>query len=172
MDAEVAARGRGQQAAQRVERAGAYGALPRVGVVAGPGRVRLAEVRFGDVHEPGIGLEGVVERLAVAAPVGQVADLGGGEVLPAAAGAFGVGDVAGGLLQVGHQPPALEHLGEQVGDAFAGDVRAAELGYRVVSVLAEHAVVERGGATAGLVGVLGARGRRQVRVELVQVQPA
>ena len=54
-----------------------------------------------------------------------------------------VGDVAGALLEVAHQPAPLEHLGEDVRRLLAGQVDAAELGDRVVAVLDEHLLVER-----------------------------
>jgi hypothetical protein len=41
------------------------------------------------------------------------------------------------LLEIGHQPTPLEHLGEDVGYALARYVRSAQLGDRVVTVLAE-----------------------------------
>jgi len=169
VDPEVASGCRGQQAAHGVERLGADG--PLVGgrlVVRRPGMESL-EVRLRAADEPGVGLERVVEHFAIAPPVGGVADLGRGDVLPAAVRALGVGHVAGRLFQVRHQAAALEDLGQDVGDALAGDVGAAELGDRVVAVLAEHAGVERGGAAGRAVGVA-VRGRlRQVRVELVEV---
>ena len=90
VDAEVAARRGGQQAAQRVRCAGAHGPVPGARVVAGAQRVCVAEVVTGRGHEPGVGLERVVERLLVAAPVGRVVDLGRRDVLPAAAGALSV----------------------------------------------------------------------------------
>jgi hypothetical protein len=80
--------------------------------------------------------------------------LGRHVVLPGAARPVGVRDIAGGLLEIGHEPAPLEHLGQQVGHALAGQVDAAELGHRVVAVLAEHALVE-------LVGPAGADGRRR-----------
>ena len=64
-----------------------------------------------------------------------------------------IGHVARGLLEISHEPAPLEHLGEDVGGALAGQVHAAQLGDRVVAVLAEDALVE-------LVGAGGADGRR------------
>jgi hypothetical protein len=74
-----------------------------------------------------------------------------------------VGDVAGGLLEVGGQPSPLDPLGQQVRDVLERHVRAAELGHRVVAVLREHPLVE----------LLGAGGRvlaPQVVGELVEEQ--
>ena len=76
-------------------------------------------------------------------------DFRGHVILPATARAFGIRHVAGGLLQVRHQAAPLEHLGQDVRHAFAGDVGAAELRDRIVAVLAEHAGVE-------FIGALGA----------------
>ena len=172
VDPDVAAGGGGQQAAQRVERFRAHCAFPgRRRVVPGP-RVDSAEVLLGMFQPAGVGLERVVEDFAVAPAVGEVVDLRRGDVLPAAFGPFGEGDVAGRLLEVGHQAPALEDLRQHVGDAFAGDVCAAELGDRVVAVLAEHPVVELGGALVALVGGLVGPGSRQSGVELVEVEAA
>ena len=53
-----------------------------------------------------------------------------------------VRDVAGRLLEVGHEPAPLEDLGEQVRRLLARQVHASELGDGVVAVLEEHAVVE------------------------------
>jgi hypothetical protein len=53
-----------------------------------------------------------------------------------------VGDVAGGLLEVGGQPAALQDLREHVRDPLGRDVRAAELRDRVVAVAKEHVLVE------------------------------
>ena len=59
-----------------------------------------------------------------------------------------VGDVARGLLEVGAQPRALQDLRQDVRDPLAGDVRAAELGDRVVAVADEDPLVELRGALA------------------------
>ena len=53
-----------------------------------------------------------------------------------------VGNVARRLLEVGHQAAPLEHLGQEVRGALARQVHAAELGHRIVAVLAEHPLVE------------------------------
>ena len=81
-----------------------------------------------------------------------------------------VGDVARGLLEVGAQPRPLEHLGQDVGDPLAGDVRAAELGDGVVAVADEDPLVELRGARA-LAGHV-PRAVGHVVGELVQEQPA
>ena len=74
-------------------------------------------------------------RRRSARAVGMPVQLGGHVVLEAAAGAVRVRDVARRLLEVRHQPAPLEHLGQQVGCALAGEVHAAELRHRVVAVL-------------------------------------
>ena len=90
-----------------------------------------------------------------------------------AAGPVGVGDVAGGLLQVAGQPPPLEHLGQDVRRALHRDVGAAELGDGVVAVLRQDPVVERlrPGASDALAGARAA-GSVVGRQELVEQQPA
>jgi hypothetical protein len=69
-------------------------------------------------------------------------ELGRHVIAPVAARAIRVRDVAGGLLEVGHEPAPLEHLGQDIGRALAGEVHAAELGHGVVAVFREHALVE------------------------------
>src|SRR5262249_33871912 len=80
-------------------------------------------------------------------------------------------DVAGRLLEVGGETASLQRLGEDVGDPLAGDVRAADLGYRVVAVADEDALVELRGAFA-LGGVEGASSLGRVGGELFQIEPA
>ena len=75
-------------------------------------------------------------------PSGAPEDLRVAVVAVPTAEARVVGDVAGGLLEVGHEPTPLEHLGEQVRGLLAGQVHATELGDRVVAVLEEDPVVE------------------------------
>ena len=53
-----------------------------------------------------------------------------------------VGDVARRLLEVGHQPPPLEQLRQDVRGLLARQVHAAELGDRVVAVLDEDLLVQ------------------------------
>ena len=81
-----------------------------------------------------------------------------------------VGDVARRLLEVGGQPPALQDLGEHVGDPLAGDVGAADLGDRVVAVADEDALVEARGALA-LDAVERPLAVRHVAGELLEEQP-
>ena len=99
-------------------------------------------------------------RSARAAAAGRARRARGSD--PAARRPIRVGDVAGGLLEVGHEPAPLEHLGQDVGRALARQVHAAELGHRVVAVLEEHPLVESLGAR-GAEGVGPAhRSRRRV----------
>ena len=84
-----------------------------------------------------------------------------------------VGDVAGALLEVAHQPAPLEHLGEDVRRLLARQVDAAELGDRVVAVLDEDLLVELLGprhADGGVDRVVA--GDVEVADELVEEQPA
>ena len=84
-----------------------------------------------------------------------------------------VGDVTGRLFHVGHEPASFEHLCEQVGRLFAGEVDPAELGDRIVAVLEENPIVELlgpGQAYRGIDAVVAAH--VQVAHELVQEQPA
>ena len=89
------------------------------------------------------------EQLVHRRPVGLAQPL---VAVVAIAGAAGhrlvVGDVAGGLLEIGGEAAALQHLGEDVGDPLAGHVRAPHLGDRVVAVAHEDALVEARGALA------------------------
>ena len=83
-----------------------------------------------------------------------------------------VGDVAGRLLEVGHEPAPLEHLGEHVRRLLAGQVHAAELGHRVVAVLEEDPVVELLGAPQSHGGVdADVAAHVEVAHELVEEQP-
>jgi hypothetical protein len=133
--------------------------------------VALGEVGAQRRQRPGVGLEHPVERGDVVVGVRRGHHVRVAVVAPPAAGAVVVGDVAGGLLQVRRQPPPLDQLGEQVGGLLHGDVRAAELGHRVVAVLAEDPLVEALGAAALAAAPLAGR-RRQVAGELVDQQPA
>src|SRR5262249_33922372 len=80
-----------------------------------------------------------------------------------------VRDVARGLLQVGGEAAALQHLGEDVGDPLAGDMRAAELRDRVVAEAAEDPLVEAGRALS-LFALERTAARGHVRRELVEVE--
>ena len=53
-----------------------------------------------------------------------------------------VGDVAGALLEVAHQPTPLEDLREQIRGLFARQVDTTELGNRVVAVVEEDTLVQ------------------------------
>ena len=53
-----------------------------------------------------------------------------------------VGDVAGALLEVAHQPTPLEHLGQHVRRLLARQVHPTQLGDGVVAVLEEHLLVQ------------------------------
>src|SRR5262249_6413129 len=75
------------------------------------------------------------------------------------------------LLEVGAHPRPLEDLREDVRDPLAGDVRAAELGHRVVAVADEDPLVELCRAAA-LVAVPRRAGRRQRVRELIEEQAA
>jgi hypothetical protein len=53
-----------------------------------------------------------------------------------------IGDVARRLLEVGGQPPPLEHFRDDVRHPLAGEVGAADLSDRVVAELDEDALVK------------------------------
>ncbi len=170
--ADVGSRRRRQQAAQRVQGLGADRRLvDAVGVVRGL-RVARAEVILHRRDPFRVGLERAVHRGDEAIVQRAAGELGGDVILPAAARFRRVGDVARGLLEVRHQPAPLEHLREEVRHALAGQVGAAELRHRVVSVFVEDAGVEA-------VGAVGPdRGPRRPRLpgadlaeELVEEQP-
>ncbi len=142
VDAHVGQRGCRQDAPHGVERLGLDG-LPvdEVGV----GRVLRRLVPEELLHlrrQAGVGVEQAVEIADVPGAQRPGHDFGIPVVAVAPAQAGVVGDVAGRLLQVGHEPAPLEHLGEHVGCLLAGEVDASELGDRVVAVLEEDAVVE------------------------------
>ncbi len=135
----------GQQAAQEVERLGADRAPPGALGLAVAARPALGRPRLDGLEAARVDPEQLVHRRAV----------GGAEVVvgvvAVAAGALDrlvVGDVAGRLLEVGGEPAALKDLREHVRDPLAGDVRAADLGDRVVAVADEDALVEARGALA------------------------
>ena len=167
-DPHVRQRARRQQPAQQVERLCLDRALVgRRGLV---GRARKLLGRPGDDPRQRLRVdrEQLVHRLRVAqAELGVV-------VVAVAARRVGhrrvIGDVARGLLQVGAQPGPLEDLREDVGDPFAGDVRAAELRDRVVAVPEEDPLVQLCRALA-LAGVAAGARRRHVAGELVEEQP-
>src|SRR2546428_5509144 len=99
-------------------------------------------------------MEGAVERRHV--PLAErVVELGGDVIAVAAAGTVVVRDVTRRLLEVGHEAPPLEHLGQDIGRPLARQVDAAELSDRVVAVLEEDALVELLGARTASVSKLG-----------------
>jgi hypothetical protein len=83
-----------------------------------------------------------------------------------------VGDVPGALLQVAHEPTALEDLRQHIRGLLAGQVHSAELGDRIVAVLDEDLFVEflgsvqAGGGIDGPITV-----DLEVTDELVEEQP-
>ena len=147
VDPDVGHGRRGQEAAEGIEGLGPDGhAVDRLGVAVGPREARGEELAH--ARQPGrIGLEGPVQRghIALAQRAGQLV---GDVIAPPALGPIVVGDVAGGLLEVGHEPAPLQHLGQEIGRALAREVHSAELGDRVVAVLEEDALVQLLGATA------------------------
>ena len=143
VEADVGERRGGEQAAQRVERLGLDRlAVDEVAVV----RVLGILGRHPRTHEGQqlpVGVEHAVEATDVARPVRRFEDLGGAEVpVVAALQPVVVGDVAGRLLEVGHEPAPLENLGEHVGGLLACQVHPAQLRHGVVAVLDEDLLVE------------------------------
>ena len=120
-----------------------------------------------------VGVEHAVHLADVARPEpaghhGRIAEVA---IAPAEPGV--VGDVAGALLEVAHQPAPLEHLGEDVRRLLARQVNAAELGDGVVAVLEEHPLVELLGALEADGGVDAVvAGDVEVADELVEEQAA
>ena len=103
----------------------------------------LREPRLQLGQQLAVGVEHAVHVADVAGPERRVEDLGVAVVaVVAGAEPLVVGDVARRLLEVGHEPAPLEHLGEHVGRLLAGQVHATELGHRVVAVLDEDPLVE------------------------------
>ena len=97
--------------------------------------------------------------------------LGRHQVAPAVAAPFGVGNVARGLLEVRHQAPSFQDLGQDIRNVLARQMNAAELRDRVVSVVVEHLLVQPFGAGRAD-GRRGRRGRvRDLIGELVEEQP-
>ena len=94
------------------------------------------------------------------------------EIPPVLASALGVRDVSRRLLEVRHQPAALEHLGEDVGRVLHSDVHATQLRDRVVAVLVEDLLEQSLGARGADVTprVARCRGRCDRRSELVEKQ--
>ena len=130
------------------------------------------EALRGPVHHPRqaarVGVEEEVHRGLVLGPQRRVPPV----AVPPALGDRGViGDVAGGLLQIGGEPPALEHLRHDVRHPFAGDVGAAELRHGIVAVAEEDPPVEPGGAIALLAVECPRDAGLEVAGELVEEQP-
>ena len=126
VDAHVGERGGRQQPAEQVERL-AWTARARAASdspsTRGYDESTHARTRG---SSSGVGVEQRVHRGVVLGP-----ELGVAVVAIAAAGHRRVvGDVAGGLLEVGAEARALEDLRQHVRDPLAGDVGAAELGDR------------------------------------------
>ena len=90
----------------------------------------------------GVCLERPVQGPSEGVPRLLIGQLTRDDVLPPSVGAVGIRDIARRLLEIRHQPSPLEHFGQDVRHALAGDVGAAELGDGVVSVLVEHPRVE------------------------------
>ena len=134
-------------------------------------RVAPAEVLLHRLEPPGVGLEHEVERRLEVALERRPADLRRHVVAPAPAGPVRVRDVAGRLLEVGHEAAPLEELREHVGDALAREVDTAQLRDRVVPVLDEDALEEplRPGRADAPCGRRPLHGRVG---ELVEEQPA
>ena len=142
-DADIGPGGRGQEPAGAVEGLGADGRAPGgVALVRRPRKPR-APVLAHEIDAARIGLEGAVEGLDVARPERVAIQLGGHVVPEAAVRPVGVRHVAGRLLEIRHEAAPLEHLGQEVRGALAGQVDAPELRHRVVPVVAQHALVER-----------------------------
>ena len=147
----------GSRPAQGVERFGLHRlAVHEIGVAGLLGEA-LGHPGPHDRQQAAVGVEHAVHVPDVPGPVGRVENFGGAKVpVVAALEPVVVGDVAGRLLQVRHQPSPLEHLGEHVGGLLAGQVHAPQLGHRIVAVLDEDLLVE-------LLGPLEAYGRIQER---------
>ena len=141
-EADVGRRRRRQQAAQRVERFRANHRFVDAVGIRRRLRVSRAEMRLHFRDPACVGLERVVERANERLAKRRSIELGGHVIFPTAVRPIDVRNVARRLLEVRHQASPLQHFREDVRDAFARDVCAAELCDRVVSVLAEHACVE------------------------------
>ena len=174
VDADVGQRPGRQQAAQGVEALGPDGLAVHEVRVAGLAGVTGGQPGLGLVEQLAVGVEHAVHVAHVAGAEGRVEQARVAEVAVVAGGeALVVGDVAGGLLEVGHQPAPLEHLGQDVRGLLAGQVDAAELGHRVVAVLEEDLLVELLGPLQADRGVdRGVTGDVQLTDELVQEEPA
>ena len=172
VDAHVGQRRGRQEAAEGVERLGPDRlAVDEVGVTrlpgmpdGQPGLGRLQQLAVGVEHPVHVAHVPGAERRVEQTRVPVVAVVTGGEALV-------VGDVAGRLLEVGHQPAPLENLGQQVRRLFASQVDPAQLGHGVVPVLEEDLLVEilgPGQPDGGVHG--GVPGDVQLPDELVEEQ--
>ncbi len=137
---EVGERAGGKESAQQVEGFGTGRRLPRPVGLALFMRELLADRVGHRLHEPAVGCEqGVGRGLVVGMrelcpPVVQEPAVRTGPV---------EAHVAGRLLEGRDPDPAvLQRLGGQGRDLLDGDMRARELGHRVVAVADEHALVE------------------------------
>jgi hypothetical protein len=121
----------------------------------------------------GVGVEQAVHVPHVAGAQVGLQDVGVPVVPEAPADAGVVGDVAGRLLEVGHEPTPLQDLGEDVRGLLTGEVDTAQLGDRVVAVVVEDGLVELlgpGEADRGVHRLVA--GDVQVDDELVEEEPA
>ena len=112
----------------------------RIALLAGvtgdePALCLLQELAVGVEHAVHVADVAGAHRRVEQARVPEVPVMAGGQPLV-------VGDVAGGLLEVGHQASPLEHLGQHVGGLLTRQVHPAELCDRVVPVLEEDLFVE------------------------------
>ena len=166
--------GRGRQdAAHGVEGLGLQRHAVHEVAVAGSLGEALAVVGEHRLGHLGVRVEHAVEVTHVAQPHRAAQDLGVAVVAVAAPEPGVVGDVAGALLEVRHEPPPLEHLGQQVRGLLAREVHAPELGDRVVAVLEEDPVVQLLGPLQAHRGVdRRVAGDVEVAHELVEEQAA
>src|SRR5215210_3855243 len=165
---DVRQRRGGEQSAQEVERLGADRAA-----VGGLGLPVAAREALGgpalDARERlGVGVEERVHSPFVLGPKLRVAPV----PIAATRHVRVVGYVARRLLEVGGEPPALKDLGDDVRDPLEGEVRAPELGHRVVPVAEEDALVERRRALALDAARRASRPALEVARELIEEQPA
>ena len=123
-----------------------------------------AEVRLHRRNPSRIGLERVIHHPGELGCERRPCDFGRHVILPAPVRPIRVGDISRGLFEVGHQATPLEDLGQNIGGAFAGDVDAAQLCDRIVSVLVEDARIQP-------VGAVGADGRESRLVKGLNVAP-
>ena len=146
VDPDVGQRRRREQPAQQVERLGPDRAGVRGLGLASPRGKRSAAQASRARGSPSRSEERV-HRLLVLGPERGVAPVAvAAASAPSAGHGRVVGDVAGGLLEIGGQPARAGAPWSYVGDPFAGHVHAAELRHRVIAVAQEDPPVERGRA--------------------------